>query len=905
MAKICTLPTSVGKMAKAANMTIEETIDGRVKIVDRASRTKVAVVSTEDEAREAIQNFVGQGMRDLDGGLAITGKGTPLSQSPSKPQDQLSRTRELVSLFQVGPGTAFFTPIEKFTQAVERLGKGAAFTQVYNPTQAAKRSMAVDLARTVRNSLDGLFGKKGLTYETALNSLDKQARNLSPEQRRLMVLHGEAFTREELARPGVLLAEGMSPQDISAAEALFDLGVADNIPLMLRRNALIDDFLENQTRFVEDIRRMENAVLEGRLPEELAEEIQRLKGALGTETSVDDVIKLMGLTDDERAGLEFIRGLVDQPEVTFNIPAIYRYATAPKAKGSFKTGADQFAKERGMLPEAVALSNARLRILDDAFEGTGFSREQVLGAQLPVFRQFITAGLMPGKQFARSSGAVKKWAGHLDLLPEGGEILTRRVLSGHINPHELNPAVSAYKHIRNLSMREHLDPIIEDVMVVAERIHRNDERAGRIVKNYIHEIQGLPTESFKQLTAMIRTAARFAGKKVDDRIAEKLVQTMTMLTYSASIPFRAALVARNYFQTSLAIPIIGPDAWWHGMKTALGVDGAGFSMQLQKEAVNRAIKAGAVKVNVVPLHGGSEVFTGVSEGLFGQMRSEYAKAGFQVKELFDAGFSLYRSGDDFGRVVAFEAGRKRVNTHLGKFVEDFRSGNIDDALETFKINAKVKTFDEVVEAEFDAMVRAGDYKGAENLIGSKLADKVHFLYGDANHPPGWGGVGGKLFGQFGTFPVQYANHVLESMTRGTVKDRAEFFFMHGSVNLGIIAAGAEIGLDLESWAFYPSLQYTGGPYAEILLSSVAAIGGSDAERALATRNLQMMFPWWNRPSIFVPGSYFVSDVVKGLREDDFGSAILRGSGARLLGDREVDFPGLSFVKSGFGWINEL
>ena len=217
MPKTCLIPTNIRKMAKAANMAIEETIDGRIRIVERASRSKVAIVSTEDEAREVIQNFIGQGMRDLDGGLAVAPQGNSLSQSPSLPQDQLTGVRKFISLFQVGPGTALLTPIEKFAQAVERLGKGEAFSKIYNPTQNAKASIAIDLSKTKRAGLDGLFGKKNLTYEKALKELDKRVLELPTEQRKLVTLHGEAFTREELERHGGLLAEGISPQEVSQA----------------------------------------------------------------------------------------------------------------------------------------------------------------------------------------------------------------------------------------------------------------------------------------------------------------------------------------------------------------------------------------------------------------------------------------------------------------------------------------------------------------------------------------------------------------------------------------------------------------------------------------------------------------------------------------------------------------
>jgi len=617
-------------------------------------------------------------------------------------------------------------------------------------------------------------------------------------------------------------------------------------------------------------------------------------------------VKIMGLAENEVSAMTLLRGIVDSEEV--NIPAIYRYATAPKLDPKFKTGRQQMAAREGMEPGAVELSNQRMQYIEEVFKVEGFSASQVVGAQYPIYREWISVGLMPGKQFPKTASVVKRWTDSLGRgLPEGDEVFKRRVLSGHLDPHELNPAVTALRHARNILLREHFDPVMPDALRQMHLIAEGqDKRVGKIIQNYLHELEGVPTESFKQLTAMVRTVGRFANVQVDDKVAERLVATLNFLTYSASIPFRVGLIARNYFQTTLAVPIIGGEAWYAGLKSVLGKTDEGFSSQAHMAAMNRAIKAGALKVNVVPLHGGSEAVGGISEGIFGQMQSTFAKVGFNVRELFDVGFSAYRNGDDFGRVIAFEAGRFRVNKHIKKYVTSRRT--VDD-MEQLKISAKVKTFDETVERQFEEFISAGStgYDDAANLIGKELADKVHFLYGDANHPSGWGSVPGRLFGQFGTFPIQYANHVVESLGRGTLGDRVMFGAGHSAINLGIVAAGAELfDADLTSWAFAPSLQYTGGPYAELGLSLVAAYGGSDAEKSLARRNIKMMLPWWDRPSIFVPGSYFLNDVIQSFKEDDFATTVGRASGVRFLHDEPSGVEEFfDNIKSGFGWVNEM
>ncbi len=909
MAKTCTLPVAVKQMAAGAELIVEETIDGRAKIMARGSRALIGIASSEAEAKGLIEGFVAQNMKDLSGGLSIPALGTPLSQPPLPAQSVLQSIDQGLrkGLSAVQFAGAVFTPFGKWAQAAERLGKGPIASKVFETTQAASGRYRDAMGKINRPGLKKLFDGKDKSFSETAKQIDKAQVNLDPEQRRLVTLWNEARTKEELIAPGALLEDGMNAGNIAAADAFSKLGVAHEIPNMLRRNAVIDDFLANRQDMLEtQIPQLQLAIREKRLPAEFAEELESLIQAAGVDDSPEAVMKVMGLTVDEQKGMFLLRTMIDREE--FNIPAIYRYATAPELEAGFKNGFEQFAAKRGMTAEAVSLAKQRQTFLNTVFRENGDLQGQVIGAQLPIFRQFITAGLMPGKQFGQSiRPSVQKWAGVLRDLPEGTEILSRRVLSGLLNPNELNPAVSAFKHARNILYREHMDPVMREATRVVTDLAKNTpdgERVGRIALNYLHELEGLPTPSFKALNDMIRSVARSFNVGVEDRVAEKWVNTLNTMTYSSSIPFRIGLIARNSFQTMLTVPIVGGEAWHHGMKTALGWNGKGFESELVQAAMERAVKANALKVDVIPLHGGTDIVGGVSEGIFGNMRSEFAKVGYNVKELFDAGFTAYRKPDDIGRVVAFEAGRFRVNKALSVYQ---RSAKGDAAIEALKKQAKVKTFDETIEAEFEALIRADRFDDASNLIGAKLADKVHFLYADANHPPGWGGVGGKLLGQFGTFPVQYLQHVLESATRGTVKDRLEFIAGHSAVNLGIISAGAALfDADLESWAFAPSIHYTGGPYAEMILSGISAWNGSEAEQSLARNNLKMMLPWWNRPSILVPGSYFVADVVRGFQQDNFAQGIARASGIRFLdGEPSATENVFDNVKGGFGWINEM
>jgi len=203
--------------------------------------------------------------------------------------------------------------------------------------------------------------------------------------------------------------------------------------------------------------------------------------------------------------------------------------------------------------------------------------------------------------------------------------------------------------------------------------------------------------------------------------------------------------------------------------------------------------------------------------------------------------------------------------------------------EQFKQRAKINTYDSIDIQKFDELWQAGRYTEASDYIGGRLARETIFRYGHANHPAGWGSVAGRLFGTFGTWPTQYKDFLLQGLSRGSTKDRLEFLAIHSAVNAATLAAGAAAGIELSSWVAFPSLNYTGGPVADLAINVIQAFGGSPTEKALAQRNIFGMFPSLDDPrSIFIPGSYFIGDLYEAATAADAGEAIMGGLGIREI-----------------------
>jgi len=862
MPKFCAVPTSTRRLANQKNAIVSRDTNGRFKVISQNNRGFFQLFDTEAEARTYLSELGREVVPELDASLPTAHRGVQAGAStPHQPQAQLTfrekiadfdvTVRKGVQSFQKGIG-AVVTPIEKFAQAAENAGDGFAFSKVYNTTQVAKNTVKSLLTTITRPKLNGQ------SYEQALRAMEGKVAALPDGQSDLVTLLSEAFTKPEIAAKF-----GLDQQSINMANIITKSGQADNMGMFVRINGVMNNFLKNRPGALSEISALRNQILDGKLPESATSFLDGLERSVGLEQTWDDLFESLQLTAEEAIGLKQVKLMLDNPEA-FNIPAIFRYATAENLEAGWKNGRSQFIAKRKMTKEAVELSDERTKILDLAFGDAGLDRELILGYQMPVFRQFVDSGVFPSKTKASV----------LDSFVEGKEVLTRRVLSGHLDPAQLNPHVSAYKHVNNLLMREHFDDVSRLARNEIDLIEKAEKKfTARVMSDYLHDVEGGSSIQFDRLTESIRSSGRGMGIQIDDRLAERVVGTLGKLAYQASIPFRAALVVRNYFQTLLfTAPIVGRKAWVHGLQAVNPV-----KREEQLIAFNVARRAGAIDPNTNPLFAADEIF-GIKAARFGDKLGPGArKLSFQADKLFDIGFSVYRSADDWGRAVAFFAGRKRVIDAQDLFVK-----NAD--MEGFKVAAKVKTFDETIEVEFERIVRSQGTQAAADFIGKKLADKTHLLYGNANRPAGWGGISGRLFGQFGTFPTQYAGYVVENLTRGTVKDRAEWAAAHGAINAGIIIGGAEaFGADLTSWATIPSIRYTGGPYTEVAASLYQAWGGSDAERSMAIRNLKMMFPSMDHPSsIFIPGSYFVGDIQDAFGETSLSKILGEGAGVRFL-----------------------
>lgn len=384
--------------------------------------------------------------------------------------------------------------------------------------------------------------------------------------------------------------------------------------------------------------------------------------------------------------------------------------------------------------------------------------------------------------------------------------------------------------------------------------------------------------------------------RLSDRAAENFINWQIRMGYIAAIPWRGVQTTRNAMQPfQLLLPRIGGSSFAAGFNKA-------FNPSSMKESWEYAVKVGALDKSVFPQFASTQTLGPTSARAIDTLGVKAAQLGGLFDKFVGLGFDIFRFPDDAGRVIALFSMRHR----LGRVIKKFNNGDYNNAsegaFEKMLIEGKVKTFNETAQVRFEQMYKAGDIEGAKDFLGVELAGDSFLRYGHAAHPAGWQTVQGRLFGQFGSFSVQYLDRMRNGLTVGTVKDRAEFLFGHTLVNSGIVISGAAVGLNLATFSMVPAVHFEGGPSFSLGVDFWQAYSGSPAEQSLARRNIANAFPTFNNPrSMFIPLSYSITDIWEGWNADDEVEGLLKAFGFRQL--REMRRQPLSL--RALEWLDEF
>lgn len=310
--------------------------------------------------------------------------------------------------------------------------------------------------------------------------------------------------------------------------------------------------------------------------------------------------------------------------------------------------------------------------------------------------------------------------------------------------------------------------------------------------------------------------------KMDEATLTSLAKDTTSLIYSVNVltnmGWRPWLPFRNMFQI------------YTTLGTRFGIDNVNKAVKLaaSKEAEgvrNHLIETGLIQ-NTPPV---LDLFTDHKN---------------IVSKLTHKSLGLYKSSDEFTRVVAYMTAKHQFDDAVMKF----RKGIITTEKEFVDLSG-IRHMPELKQKRIVGLVNQGlEGLGKETITpqserlllsaldsyGEYTIAETMFLYQKTNAPEMYHGLIGKMFGQYGTYPVNYFQNVIRGFTNGTAADKALFIARTGAIGLGLYAGFRAVGIQAKNFLPWSPMMFSGGPMYNIGVKAIQSMGnGYEARQARA------------------------------------------------------------------------
>jgi hypothetical protein len=194
-----------------------------------------------------------------------------------------------------------------------------------------------------------------------------------------------------------------------------------------------------------------------------------------------------------------------------------------------------------------------------------------------------------------------------------------------------------------------------------------------------------------------------------------------------------------------------------------------------------------------------------------------------MSKLLKSGLKWYRNSDEFTRAVAYQASLDKWDDALRRYRDP--QINVGEK-EFFEDLSGVQHLTPGRQAEIRKAFNAGQEDVARDLFASEMVETTMFRYRAGQKPEAFRrGVIGKMFGMFGTYPVQYVEQINQSMKNLSNTQRAIFAANVLGNGLALYTAFQD-GLGINAQAFLPwqPMVFSGGPLYNMMNNALTAVG---------------------------------------------------------------------------------
>jgi hypothetical protein len=435
------------------------------------------------------------------------------------------------------------------------------------------------------------------------------------------------------------------------------------------------------------------------------------------------------------------------------------------------------------------------------------------------------------------------------LVPEGTSLWHNALLHHAIEPEDFNLSrIAGYGINRAVMSKFTEEPIKAMEGLMALRGEDGKFLLGDSIpalRSYLNMVQGVPSQSSKLINSALSLMGEQWNKVTPkalhmDTESKHIMQKFLTLVSSAAVGARPALFVRDLFENLKAMSVMGPSAFARGIERAMTPEGFEAS-------------------NVVALHGKN-----INEYLSTLTDESFSGKWTKVAE---AMMAPARWGNNIGRRAVYLG---EVERSLGAIAQ-YRSGAIDaDAL----IQRTGLGFHDPVPRSRLLAMASGDMpidKVADEF-GRQMVDSTLYSLRYGNQPQLLRSEAGRVFGQFGQWPVNYLE-----FARKMVRYSKEYPLKGGASLSAFIGAqyaaramAESVGVDISNWLFTAPAAYFPSPVMELAGNVAASPQEPSARRKAVGQAL----------TFAVPGGVQLNNILNAWKDNDL-------TPARLLGFKQL------------------
>jgi hypothetical protein len=430
-----------------------------------------------------------------------------------------------------------------------------------------------------------------------------------------------------------------------------------------------------------------------------------------------------------------------------------------------------------------------------------------------------------------------------NIYPETFQPFLDDIFKGEVTPTSNNAFGFALEMINLGARKKFYEPVYKDakaalreweLAAVKGQIPREDVRfATSFADEFLDSVHGQRGEGAK-VTAQILNGITQGFQKAGIRLPEvtpemidKLSDQLMSYYSGVAMSWRPAIAVRDTLQALMMGPKVGFPRAFKALK------------QIYTGGLDDSWWAGAAKELGLP--------DGINQPIYAENPEAFglSRLGRGIKKLQETGNIPRRWVDKKNRFGVYRGGELAIEEEAPKLL------NKQISWEEFLWNTGLKGSNKVDQDKIHALLMGrelADVSGAARTYGKMLSDDVNFIYSGANAPLMFKGTIGRMFGQFGMWPVGFTEYMWQNMATPDNAWRLHYASGYAALMAATLSAGNLTGIDTSTWAAGNPLTFQGGPWFQGMRDIATMVStNNEFEQRKARANVSRMVSHFGTP----------------------------------------------------------